>query len=94
MNWKWPLIRKFSFWGVISLLVACLCIVVTLIAHLPTKCNPHHGWWQGTLFYEVFPASFKVKFMENNTAVTMLPSSTFHGEIKQNCRTRQRCNWI
>lgn len=59
MNWKWPLIRKFSFWGVISLLVACLCIVITLIAHLPTKCNPHHGWWQGTIFYEVFPASFK-----------------------------------
>jgi len=81
MNWKWPLIRKFSFWGVISLLVACLCIVITLIAHLPIKCNPHHGWWQGTLFYEVFPASFKVKLMENNTAVTKLPSSTFHGEI-------------
>lgn len=59
LDWNWPLIRKFSFWGAISLLVACLCIVITLIARLPTKCNPQHDWWQGTLFYEVFPASFK-----------------------------------
>lgn len=93
MNWKWPLIRKVSFWGVISLLVACLCIVIALIAHLPTKCNPHHGWWQGTLFYEVFPASFKVKFMENNTAVTKLPSFTSYNEIKQDCRTTGAWLW-
>jgi hypothetical protein len=53
-----------------------VCIVITLIAHLPTKCKPHHDWWQGTLFYEVFPASFKVKYVENNITMTKLSSST------------------
>ncbi|XP_021923290.1 neutral and basic amino acid transport protein rBAT-like isoform X2 [Zootermopsis nevadensis] len=59
MSWNWPLIRKFSFWSAVSLLMACVCIVITLIARLPTDCKPHHAWWQGTIFYEVFPASFK-----------------------------------
>jgi hypothetical protein len=76
MGWNWPLIRKFSFWGAVSLLMACVCIVITLIARLPTKCKPHHDWWQGTVFYEVFPASFKVKYMESYTAVTKLLNST------------------
>lgn len=58
MEWNWTLIRKLSFWGSISLMVACVCIVITLIAGLPNKCNPVHAWWQGTVFYEVFPGSF------------------------------------
>nr|CAD7196646.1 unnamed protein product [Timema douglasi] len=59
LSWNWPVIRKFSFWGVVSLLMACACVVVALIAQLPSQCNPPHSWWQGTLFYEIFPASFQ-----------------------------------
>nr|CAD7452777.1 unnamed protein product [Timema tahoe] len=59
LSWNWPVIRKLSFWGVVSLLMACACVVVALIAQLPSQCNPPHSWWQGTLFYEIFPASFQ-----------------------------------
>ncbi|PNF16754.1 hypothetical protein B7P43_G00865 [Cryptotermes secundus] len=78
MDWKWPLIRKFSFWSVVSLLVACVCIVITLIANLPTKCNPHHDWWQGTLFYEVFPASFKDDNSDGTGDLRGLGKQTFY----------------
>ncbi|PSN49530.1 hypothetical protein C0J52_04977 [Blattella germanica] len=66
MDWNWPLIRKFSIWGCVSLMVACVCIVITLIAGLPSKCNPEHTWWQGTvvrlnsIFYaEHYPENFE-----------------------------------
>ncbi|XP_067010110.2 amino acid transporter heavy chain SLC3A1 [Anabrus simplex] len=59
LDWNWPIIRKVSFWSVVSLLLACMSVVITLVAKLPSTCNPPHGWWQGTIFYEIFPASFK-----------------------------------
>ncbi|GLH01430.1 Uncharacterized protein GBIM_07586 [Gryllus bimaculatus] len=61
LDWNWPLIRKISFWTVISLLMACMCVVVGMVAQLPSRCDPPHAWWQGTLFYEIFPASFQDK---------------------------------
>lgn len=29
-----------------------------MIAHLPQRCDPSTEWWQGKIFYELFPASF------------------------------------
>lgn len=29
-----------------------------MIAHLPQRCDPLTEWWQGKIFYEIFPASF------------------------------------
>lgn len=59
LTWNWPLIRKSCFWSVISVMVACLCIVVGMIATVPRRCYPFHQWYQGSVFYEIFPASFQ-----------------------------------
>lgn len=34
-------------------------IVVGMIYNLPRICNPESPWYQGSVFYEIFPASFK-----------------------------------
>lgn len=34
-------------------------IVVSMIYTLPKICNPETPWYQGSVFYEIFPASFK-----------------------------------
>ncbi|XP_063222869.1 probable alpha-glucosidase isoform X2 [Bacillus rossius redtenbacheri] len=59
LAWNWPLIRKASFWGCVSLLVACTCVVIAVMASLPGECSPPRRWWQGSLFYEIFPGSFQ-----------------------------------
>uniref|UniRef100_A0A1B6CHZ3 Glycosyl hydrolase family 13 catalytic domain-containing protein n=1 Tax=Clastoptera arizonana TaxID=38151 RepID=A0A1B6CHZ3_9HEMI len=59
ISWNWPLIRKFCFWGVMSLIVACVCIVIAYITTLPVRCDPPRSWYQGSLIYEVFPGSFQ-----------------------------------
>ncbi|RZF45321.1 hypothetical protein LSTR_LSTR015635 [Laodelphax striatellus] len=59
VSWNWPLIRKFCFWSVMSLMVACVCIIITYVTTLPDKCDPQRAWYQGSLIYEIFPASFK-----------------------------------
>lgn len=59
LTWNWPLIRKFSFWTVMSTMVACFCVVVGTIATTPRRCYPPHEWYQGSVFYEIFPASFQ-----------------------------------
>lgn len=58
MTWNWPLIRRVSMWVFLSGLVAMVALVVTMITSLPKKCNPSTQWYQGKLFYEIFPASF------------------------------------
>lgn len=35
-----------------------VCLVVAMIWTLPKKCDPYTEWYQGGVFYEVFPASF------------------------------------
>lgn len=47
------------FWGVLSGLLACVAAVVAMVAALPRTCNPELPWFQGKLFYEIFPASFQ-----------------------------------
>ncbi|XP_039295463.1 maltase A2 isoform X2 [Nilaparvata lugens] len=59
VSWNWPLIRKFCFWSVMSMMVACVCIIITYVTTLPTKCDPQRSWYQGSLIYQIFPASFK-----------------------------------
>ncbi|XP_060529928.1 amino acid transporter heavy chain SLC3A2-like [Cylas formicarius] len=58
MSWNWPMIRKISLWIFMSGLVAMLALVVAMIYNLPKTCNPPTQWYQGHLFYEIFPAGF------------------------------------
>jgi glycosidase len=59
VNWNWSVIRKVLLWVVISGLVACLASIIAMVATIPKHCNPNLPWYQGKIFYEVFPASFK-----------------------------------
>ncbi|XP_047001673.1 neutral and basic amino acid transport protein rBAT-like isoform X1 [Schistocerca americana] len=58
LNWNWRIIRRISFLGAMSLIVATACAVIAIMVSIPKSCKPAHEWWQGTLFYEIFPASF------------------------------------
>ncbi|XP_015608416.1 neutral and basic amino acid transport protein rBAT isoform X2 [Cephus cinctus] len=62
MSWNWPLIRKTCFWSFMSVLVGCAALVIGVIATMPKRCDPPAEWWQGSLFYEIFPASFQDSF--------------------------------
>lgn len=67
MSWNWPIIRKVSLWVFLSGLVAMLGLVLAMISSLPRTCNPVTEWYQGNLFYEIFPSSFYSKHeMEGN----------------------------
>ncbi|XP_053692739.1 neutral and basic amino acid transport protein rBAT-like [Sabethes cyaneus] len=59
VHWNWPLIRKCTFFVFLSGIVAMIGVVVTMIATLPKSCNPAVAWYKGSVFYEVFPASFQ-----------------------------------
>ena len=55
-HWVW--IRRAVFFAVISAILGCFGTSVTMIANLPARCDPSNEWWQGKLFYEIFPARF------------------------------------
>ncbi|XP_055644916.1 neutral and basic amino acid transport protein rBAT-like [Toxorhynchites rutilus septentrionalis] len=59
VHWNWPLIRKCTFFVFLGGIVAMVGIVVAMIATLPKSCNPPVAWYKGSVFYEVFPASFQ-----------------------------------
>ncbi|XP_070519930.1 alpha-amylase 3 isoform X2 [Cardiocondyla obscurior] len=59
MKWNWPLIRKTCYWSLMSILTGCAALVIGIIATMPKKCDPPMEWWQGSTFYEIFPASFQ-----------------------------------
>ncbi|XP_017761742.1 PREDICTED: neutral and basic amino acid transport protein rBAT-like isoform X2 [Eufriesea mexicana] len=59
MKWNWPLIRKTCFWSLMSVLAGCAALVIGVISTMPRKCDPPVQWWQGSVFYEIFPASFQ-----------------------------------
>ncbi|KAM0735257.1 Alpha-amylase 3 [Formica fusca] len=59
MKWNWSLIRKTCYWTLMSILIGCAALVVGIIATMPKKCDPPVEWWQGSTFYEIFPASFQ-----------------------------------
>ncbi|EFA09799.1 amino acid transporter heavy chain SLC3A2 [Tribolium castaneum] len=58
MSWNWPLIRKVSLGMFLSGLVAMVALVIMMISTLPKTCDPYTEWYQGKVFYEIFPASF------------------------------------
>ena len=59
VSWNWPMIRKVTFFLFLSAIFGMCSIVVAMIANLPKTCNPETPWYQGSVFYEIFPASFK-----------------------------------
>ncbi|KAJ0175439.1 hypothetical protein K1T71_008598 [Dendrolimus kikuchii] len=59
VNWNWPVIRKILLWVALSGLIACLAAIIAMVVTIPKDCNPDLPWYQGKVFYEVFPASFK-----------------------------------
>jgi glycosidase len=59
VKWNWPLIRKVTFVVFLSGIFAMCGIVLAMIYNLPKICNPEKVWYQGSVFYEIFPASFK-----------------------------------
>ncbi|XP_026752171.1 4F2 cell-surface antigen heavy chain-like [Galleria mellonella] len=59
VNWNWGIIRKVLLWVVLSALVACLGAIIAMVVTIPRVCNPDLPWYQGKVFYEIFPASFK-----------------------------------
>lgn len=42
-----------------SVLVASVGLVIAMVVTLPRTCNPPVMWYQGSLMYEIFPASFQ-----------------------------------
>ncbi|XP_043277023.1 maltase A2-like isoform X2 [Venturia canescens] len=59
MRWNWPRIRKVSFWFMVFFLGLCTALAIRGIVIMPRRCDPEMEWWQGNLFYEIFPASFQ-----------------------------------
>ncbi|XP_013113563.2 alpha-amylase 3 isoform X1 [Stomoxys calcitrans] len=59
VSWNWPLIRKCTFFVFMSSLLAMCAVVVAMIVTLPRVCNPKTMWYRGSVFYEIFPASFQ-----------------------------------
>ncbi|XP_037959760.1 neutral and basic amino acid transport protein rBAT-like isoform X2 [Teleopsis dalmanni] len=59
VSWNWPLIRKCTFFAFMSSLLAMCAVVVAMIITLPKTCNPKTAWYRGSVFYEIFPASFQ-----------------------------------
>lgn len=59
VSWNWPLIRKCTFFVFMSSLLAMCAVVVAMIVTLPKTCDPKTAWYQGSVFYEIFPASFQ-----------------------------------
>ncbi|XP_051175305.1 neutral and basic amino acid transport protein rBAT-like isoform X2 [Leptopilina boulardi] len=58
-KWNWPLIRKTCFWSLMSILAGCAALVIGVIITMPKRCDPQVEWWQGSLFYEIFPGSYQ-----------------------------------
>lgn len=59
VSWNWPLIRKCTFFIFMSSLLAMCAVVVAMIITLPKTCNPKTAWYRGSVFYEIFPASYQ-----------------------------------
>ncbi|XP_034472743.1 uncharacterized protein LOC117780357 [Drosophila innubila] len=59
VSWNWPLIRKCTFFVFLSGILAMCSIIVAQIASMPKYCNPKTEWYQGSVFYEINPTTFK-----------------------------------
>ncbi|XP_043470087.1 maltase A2-like isoform X2 [Leptopilina heterotoma] len=74
-KWNWPLIRKTCFWSMISIFIGCVALVIGVIITMPRRCDPEVEWWQGSLFYEIFPGSYQ-DGMAINDGIGDLPGIT------------------
>jgi len=45
--------------SLISIMIGLLCIAIGLIVTAPSTCEPPREWFQGGVFYEIFPAAFQ-----------------------------------
>ncbi|XP_013774314.1 maltase A2-like [Limulus polyphemus] len=60
LHWNWPAIRLGCLVVVVSSMVAMLCVIVgLLVTGRSSTCDPSRAWWQGSVSYEIFPASFQ-----------------------------------
>uniref|UniRef100_A0A1B0D366 Glycosyl hydrolase family 13 catalytic domain-containing protein n=1 Tax=Phlebotomus papatasi TaxID=29031 RepID=A0A1B0D366_PHLPP len=59
VKWNWPLIRTCTLFLFMAMLIAMCAIVISMIFNLPKTCNPETPWYKGSVFYEIFPASFQ-----------------------------------
>jgi len=58
VNWQWNIIRNTFSFVLYAAMLGAFTVSAILVAYLPRRCDPDFEWWQGKVFYEVFPASF------------------------------------
>ncbi|XP_013772318.1 neutral and basic amino acid transport protein rBAT-like [Limulus polyphemus] len=58
-HWNWAGLRLGCFVVFVCVLVGMFCVVLRSVTSQTSHCVPARGWWQGTVSYEIFPASFQ-----------------------------------
>ncbi|XP_076318343.1 amino acid transporter heavy chain SLC3A1-like [Tachypleus tridentatus] len=58
-QWNWAGFRLGCFVVFVCVLVGLFCVVLMSVTSQTSHCIPAREWWQGTVSYEVFPASFQ-----------------------------------
>ncbi|XP_022246544.1 neutral and basic amino acid transport protein rBAT-like isoform X1 [Limulus polyphemus] len=58
-HWNWAGFRLGCFVVFVCVLVGMFCFVLKWVTSQTSHCVPTRGWWQGTVSYEIFPASFQ-----------------------------------
>ncbi|KAL7286491.1 hypothetical protein TKK_0019228 [Trichogramma kaykai] len=64
-SWNWPIIRKTFFWSLMSIFAGSIAFAIGIIATMPKSCDPAVEWWQGSFFYEIFPASYQDSYQND-----------------------------
>ncbi|XP_076365911.1 amino acid transporter heavy chain SLC3A1-like [Tachypleus tridentatus] len=59
LRWNWAAIRLGCFVILVFIIVSISCIVIRLVTPGNRTNEVRRGWWQGTVSYEIFPASFQ-----------------------------------
>ncbi|XP_076359584.1 amino acid transporter heavy chain SLC3A1-like [Tachypleus tridentatus] len=58
-HWNWAGFRLGCFVVFVCVLVGIFCFVLKWVTSQTSHCVPPREWWQGTVSYEIFPASFQ-----------------------------------
>lgn len=58
VSWPWDIIRYCLSVITCGAIFCAFIASAILTADLPQRCDPDTEWWQGKVFYEIFPASF------------------------------------
>ncbi|XP_022251157.1 neutral and basic amino acid transport protein rBAT-like [Limulus polyphemus] len=59
LHWNWAAIRLGCFVILVFIIVSIFCVVIRLVTPGNRTNELRRGWWQGTVSYEIFPASFQ-----------------------------------